>query len=57
MNEVVAVLRLSLLQAAGEKMPTGTEEDNLPVDVGKRISKIGAGFVSLVALRNMVLFS
>ena len=56
-NEVVAVQRLSLLQAAGEKMPTGTEEDNLPVDVGKRISEIGAGFVSLVALRNMVLFS
>ena len=56
-NEVVAVQRLSLLQAAGEKMPTGTEEDNMPFDVGKRISEIGAGFVSMVTLRNMDLFS
>ena len=56
-NEVVAVQRLALLQAFGEKKPTGTDEDSLPFDVAKRVEKVQAGFLSLTALRDVSLFS
>ena len=56
MEEVVAVQRLALLQAAGEDQPTGSCEDELPLDKTQRADQVKASFVSLVALRDVNLF-
>ena len=39
-EQVVAVQRLAVLQAAGEQLPTGGPEDQLPLDVGARATLI-----------------
>ena len=40
MEQIVAVQRLAVLQAAGEQLPTGGPEDQLPIDVGARATLI-----------------
>ena len=42
--------RLSILQAAGEALPTGTCMDDLPLDHGALEKEIKAAFVKLVIL-------
>ena len=42
-EQVVAVQRLAVLQAAGELLPTGGPEDQLPLDVGVRATLIMRG--------------
>ena len=41
-EEVVAIQRLSLLQAIGEPLPTGTDQDQLPADASVRVALIRA---------------
>ena len=55
-EEVVAVQRLALLQAAGEDQPTGSCEDELPLDRSQRAAQVKASFVSLDALRDVNMF-
>ena len=44
-EEIVAIQRLSLLQAADEPAPSGNEKDHLPIDIEKRVVKIKASLV------------
>ena len=55
-EETVAVQRLSILQAAGEALPTGTCMDDLPLDHGPLEKEIRAAFVKMNTLDKMVLF-
>ena len=55
-EEVVAVQRLSILQAASESLPTGTELDDLPLEHSEREKLIKACYVKLNALEGMNLF-
>ena len=55
-EEVVAVQRLALLQAAGEDQPTGSCVDELPLDRSQRAAQVKASFVSLDALRDVNMF-
>ena len=41
-EEVVAIQRLSLLQAVGEPLPTGADQDQLPADVSVRVALVRA---------------
>ena len=40
MEQIVPVQRLAILQSAGEPLPTGGIEDQLPVDVSARVDLI-----------------
>ena len=55
-EETVAVQRLSLLQAAGEDLPTGTSQDNLPLSCTADEKEVKASFVKLDSLVDMDLF-
>ena len=44
-EEVVAIQRLALLQAAGQPLPTGTDQDQLPADVTVRVALIKAALI------------
>ena len=44
-EEIVAIQRLSLLQAADESAPCGNEKDQLPLDIENRVVKIKASLV------------
>ena len=55
-EETVAVQRLSLLQAAGEDLPTGTSQDNLPLSCTADEKEVKASFVKLDTLVDMDLF-
>ena len=55
-EEVVAIQRLSILQAASESLPTGTELDDLPLDHSEREKQVKAGYVKLNALEGIRLF-
>ena len=46
-EETVAVQRLSLLQAAGEPVPSGDETDQLPLDAEERVARIRSSFAQL----------
>ena len=46
-EEIFAVQRLSLLQAANEPAPSGGIEDDLPLDIGKRVDLIKASLAKL----------
>ena len=41
-TELVPVQRLALLQASDEPLPSGTPEDNMPLDVEKRLVEVKA---------------
>ena len=41
-EEIVAIQRLALLQAAGEPLPTGGVHDQLPADASVRVALIRA---------------
>ena len=41
-EEIVAIQRLALLQVAGQPLPTGTVQDQLPDDVAVRAALINA---------------
>ena len=46
-EEIVAIQRLSLLQAANEPIPSGTTKDDLPLDVERRCDLVRATLTSL----------
>ena len=46
-EEIFAIQRLSLLQAANEPAPSGGIEDDLPLDIGKRVDLIKASLAKL----------
>ena len=48
-SEIVAVQRLSLLQAVGEPLPIGGAEDQLPLDIDARAKSIKASLASITA--------
>ena len=48
-SEIVAVQRLSLLQAVGEPLPSGGAEDQLPLDIDARAKSIKASLASITA--------
>ena len=47
-QEVVAVQKLSVLQASGDAVPTGGLEDELPSDALSRETLIKAAYVNLI---------
>ena len=49
-EEIVAIQRLSLLQAASEPVPSGTVKDDLPLDVERRCDLIRATLTSFQGL-------
>ena len=44
-SEIVPIQRLAILQAAGEPVPTGGEEDQLPLDADIRVALIKASLL------------
>ena len=48
-SEIVAVQRLSLLQAVGEPLPSGGAEDQLPLDINVRAQAIKASLAVVTA--------
>ena len=51
-NEIVAVQRLSLLQAAGEPTPDGSFTDQLPLDASGRLDSVKASLTAAKSKRS-----
>ena len=55
-QEVVAVQRLAVLQAANDEVPTGGDADNLPLDAVTRIERLQNAHVKLDSLKRLDIF-